>query len=134
VLWFERDTALSRTHGWAELAVLGEPGRLFPGARAAQIAVVWAPSYQLASEAAYYARLPADTAGWARPSQYDLWPEPRVAPGQSALWLAPNAEDPPPWELVQRFATVEGPVPLHTEYQGRRVNTFHVWWLKDAKP
>ncbi|HEX8825100.1 MAG TPA: glycosyltransferase family 39 protein, partial [Archangium sp.] len=31
VLRFERDVLLARTHGWAELSVLGDPSRLFPG-------------------------------------------------------------------------------------------------------
>lgn len=131
VLRFQRDVPLARTHGWAELSRLGEPSRLFPGLTREEVAVVYAPSYQLASEVAYHARLPTDTAGQARRSQYDLWPEPALAPGRDALWLS---EDPPPDELAARFSAVEGPVVLPADYRGRRLHTFFVWWLRDAKP
>ncbi len=131
VLRFQRDVPLARTHGWAELSRLGEPSRLFPGLTREEVAVVYAPSYQLASEVAYYARLPTDTAGQARRSQYDLWPEPALALGRDALWLS---EDPPPDELAARFSSVEGPVVLPAEFRGRRLHTFFVWWLRDAKP
>jgi hypothetical protein len=29
---------------------------------------------------------------------------------------------------------VEGPVELPADFHGRRVHTFHVWWLRDARP
>ncbi len=132
VLRFQRDVLLARTHGWAELAQLGETDQLFPGLTREDLAVVYAPSYQLASEVAYYARLPVDTAGGARRSQYDLWPKPPVAPGQDALWLSEGRE--PPEELVARFSSVEGPVVLPADYRGRLVHTFSVWRLRDARP
>ncbi len=132
VLRFERDVPLARTHGWAVLSQLAEPSRLFPGLEREDVAVVYAPSYQLASEVAYQARLPTDTAGGARRSQYDLWPEPAVAPGQDALWL--SEDRPPPEELAARFSSVEGPVVLPADFRGRRVHTFSAWRLRDAKP
>ncbi|MFL5352165.1 ArnT family glycosyltransferase [Archangium sp.] len=132
LLRFERDVTLSRTHGWAELSQLSEPSRLFPGLEREDMAVVYAPSYQLASEVAYHARLPTDTAGGARRSQYDLWPEPVLAPGQDALWLSEDRA--PPDELTARFSSVEGPVVLPAEFHGRRVHSFSVWRLRDARP
>ncbi len=132
VLRFERDVILSRTHGWAELSQLGEPSRLFPGLTRDEVAVAYAPSYQLASEVAYYSRLPADTAGQPRYSQYDLWPKPSVAPGRDALWV--SEDEAPPEELAARFSSVEGPVVLPADFRGRRVHTFSVWRLRDARP
>ncbi|WNG44625.1 glycosyltransferase family 39 protein [Archangium minus] len=132
LLRFERDVPLSRTHGWAELSQLSEPSRLFPGLVRKDVAVVFAPSYQLASEVAYYTRLPTDTAGGARRSQYDLWPEPLLAPGKDALWLSEGRT--PPDELTARFSSVEGPVVLPADFRGRLVHTFSVWRLRDAKP
>jgi hypothetical protein len=131
LLSFERDVPLSRTHGWALLSVLGEPARLFPGAEAKDIAVVYAPNYQFASQAARYAGVVTDTAGEGRKTQYDLWPEPVVTPGQDALWFSFGG--PPPEELASRFTSVEGPVELPAEFHGRRVHTFHVWRLRDAR-
>ncbi|MDC0709975.1 glycosyltransferase family 39 protein [Stigmatella sp. ncwal1] len=132
VLRFKRDVPLERTQGWAVLSALAEPGRLFPGTEAAHIAVVYAPNYQLASQAARYASLPVDTAGNARQSQYDAWPRPAVAPGKDALWCSERA--PPPDELAARFTTVEGPVELPADFHGRRVHTFLVWRLREARP
>ena len=122
MLRFERDVLLSRTHGWTRLAELeGE-----------DVAAVYTPSYQLASEVAYQAGLPADTAGEARRSQYDLWPRPPVAPGRDALWVSEELE--PPEALTARFASVEGPRELAADFRGRRVHTFTVWRLRGAKP
>lgn len=131
LLRFERDVPLSRTHGWSVLSELADPGRLFPGADAKQVAVVYAPSYQLASQVVRYAGVQADTAGSARPSQYDLWPRPQVAPGQDALWFSEGRE--PPEELTQRFTSVEGPMELSADFHGRRVHTFRVWRLRGAR-
>ncbi|MGZ3460838.1 MAG: glycosyltransferase family 39 protein, partial [Archangium sp.] len=129
---FERDVTLARAHGWAELSRLAEPSRLFPGLERADVAGVYAPSYQLASEVAYYARLPTDTSGEARRSQYDLWPKLAVSPAQDALWLSEGP--PPPDALAARFSSVEGPVVLPAELHGRLVHSFSVWRLRDAKP
>lgn len=131
VLRFERDVPLARTHGWDVLSALAEPARLFPGPDAQAAAVVYAPSYQLASQAAREAGVAVDTAGGGRKSQYDVWPRPQVAPGQDALWYSEGAE--PPEELLQRFTSVEGPVELPSEFQGRRVHTFRVWRLRGAR-
>lgn len=131
VLRFERDVPLARTHGWDVLSLLAEPAQLFPGPDAPEAAVVYAPSYQLASQAAREAGVAVDTAGSGRKSQYDLWPRPQVAPGQDALWYSEGAE--PPEELLQRFTSVEGPVELPSEFQGRRVHTFRVWRLRGAR-
>jgi hypothetical protein len=131
VLRFERDTLLSRTHGWEVLRRLAEPARLFPGAEL-DVAVVYAPTYQLASQVALYAGVTADTAGPARrASQYDLWPRPEVAPGRDALWYSEGR--PLPDELRERFTSVEGPVELPSDFRGRRVHTFQVWWLRGAR-
>lgn len=132
LLRFERDVPLMRTHGWSTLSALAEPGRLFPGAEARQAAVIYAPSYQLASQVAHYSGAVTDTAGGARKSQYDLWPEPRLVPGQDALWCSEGPE--PPQELTARFTDVEGPVELHADFRGRRVHTFRVWRLREARP
>jgi hypothetical protein len=131
LLRFERDVPLARTHGWSVLSALSEPGRLFPGAEAKSVAVVYAPSYQLASQAARYAGVVADTAGGGRKSQYALWPAPTVAPGQDALWYSEGT--PPPEKLTLRFTTVEGPVELPADFRGQRVHTFHVWRLRGAR-
>ncbi|WP_224364346.1 ArnT family glycosyltransferase [Hyalangium versicolor] len=131
LLRFERDVPLSRTHGWSILSALAKPERLFPGAEPHEIAVVYAPSYQLASQAVRYSGVKADTAGGARPSQYELWPRPEVAKGQDALWYSEGKE--PPEELLQRFTRVEGPVELPADFRGRRVHTFRVWRLRDAR-
>ncbi|WP_224247368.1 ArnT family glycosyltransferase [Hyalangium gracile] len=131
LLRFERDVPLARTHGWSVLSALAEPERLFPGTDARSVAVVYAPSYQLASQAVRYAGVTADTAGGGRMSQYDLWPRPEVARGQDALWYSEGRE--PPEELTARFTTVEGPVELPADFRGRRVHTFLVWRLRDAR-
>ncbi|WP_338023520.1 ArnT family glycosyltransferase [Archangium primigenium] len=122
LLRFERDVLLARTHGWEVLGTLARE----------DVAVVYAPSYQLASEVAYFTGLPADTAGGARRSQYDLWPRPEVPVGRDALWYSEGK--PPPAELTERFSTVEGPRELTSDFRGRRVHTFLVWRLRDARP
>jgi 4-amino-4-deoxy-L-arabinose transferase-like glycosyltransferase len=127
----QRDVPLSRTHGWQLLSVLAEPEKLHPQANAKDIAVVYAPNYQFASQAALYAGVVTDTVGASRQSQYDLWPEPTVPPGKDALWF--SFGEPPPEELASRFTSVEGPVELPAEFHERRVHTFHVWWLRDAR-
>ncbi|MFL5349247.1 MAG: ArnT family glycosyltransferase [Hyalangium sp.] len=132
VVRLPRDIPLARTHGWDVLSALAEPGRLFPGAQAQRVAVVYAPNYQYASQAARYSGLPADTAGDVRKSQYDLWPEPPLAPGQDALYYAEGFK--PPASLTSRFTSVEGPVELTSDFRGRRVHTFQVWWLRGAHP
>lgn len=132
VVQLPRDVPLARTHGWDVLSTLAEPERLFPGAQARNVAVVYAPNYQYASQAARYSGLPTDTAGDVRKSQYDLWPEPPLAPGQDALYYAEGFE--PPAALTSRFTSVEGPVELTSDFRGRRVHTFQVWWLRGARP
>jgi 4-amino-4-deoxy-L-arabinose transferase-like glycosyltransferase len=122
----QRDVLLSRAHGWRELDALTTPARLFPGAPEAPPAAVWTPSYQLASQVAYYAHVHTGVAE-GRVSQYDLWPEPPLSPGQDALWVSEYEE--PPASLTQRFTRVEGPVEIPAEYLGRRVHTFRVWRL-----
>ena len=122
VVHFAHDSLLSRTHGWEALAGLEREG----------VDVVYTPNYQLASEVAHQTRLPVDTAGEARFSQYNLWPRPRVAPGRDALWLSEGLS--PPEDLLARFDTVEGPVERTSDYRGRRVHTFTLWRLRGAKP
>ena len=85
VLRFERDVLLARTHGWGVLRRLAEPARLFPGLRGGRGRRLRA---QLPARLAgrVYARRDRGHRGRRAHSQYDLWPEPAVAPGQDALW------------------------------------------------
>ena len=122
VLRFERDVILSRTHGWEVLSSLARE----------DVAVVYTPSYQLASEVAYFTGLPTDTAGGARRSQYDLWLRPPVPAGRDALWFSEG--HPPPEELTERFSSVEGPEERTSDFHGRRVHTFLIWRLRGARP
>ena len=126
----KRDVLLSRAHGWRALAALRHPEQLFPGAPAKPPEVVWTPSYQLASQVAYYAHAHTGVAE-GRVSQYDLWPEPPLAPGHDALWVSES--EPPPAQLTQRFTRTEGPVELPAHYRGRRVHTFRVWRLVERR-
>jgi hypothetical protein len=118
VLEPKRDVALSRLQGWSELAALRDD----------EAQAIFAPTYQLASQAAYYARKPTGTAGPGRRSQYDLWGPPAVAPGANALWLA-EGDRPPPPELAALFDRVDGPSILPAHYRGRLVHDFRVWRL-----
>ncbi|MCY1035073.1 glycosyltransferase family 39 protein [Corallococcus sp. BB11-1] len=130
VLTFERDVLLSRTHGWGPLERLARPEQLFAGMTPGRTAV-YAPTYQMASQVAYFAGVETDTVGPARrKSQYDVWPPLELKPGQDVLWCSENGA-PPPEELVQRFGSVEGPVELTGDFRGRRLHTFTVWRLKD---
>ncbi len=113
----QREPPISRLHGWEVLA----------GLREEAAAAVYAPSYQLAAQAAYYGRLPSGVAGDARKSQFDLWPEPVVPTGADALWLSEGP--PPPQALAQRFERVEALPVLETSYRGKVVHTFHVFRL-----
>jgi hypothetical protein len=131
VVRFERDVPQMRTHGWRDLSALAEPSRLFPGLEREDLAAVYTISYQYSSEVAYYAGLPTDTAGPARYSQYDLWPELPVRPGQDVLWI--SAGPPPPDDLAARFTGVEGPEYLHSGFDGRLFHTFFIWRLRDAR-
>ncbi len=132
LLRFERDTALWRTHGWSELRALATPERLFPGADARNVAFIAAPNYQLASQVAIYTGQVTDTGAPARFSQYDLWPDPPLAPGQDALWVGEGGP-PPPDELAARFSAVDGPVELVSDFRERRLHTFLVWRLRGFK-
>ncbi|MBN9682922.1 MULTISPECIES: hypothetical protein [unclassified Corallococcus] len=129
VLTFERDVVLARTHGWGVLERLRTPEQLFPGMAPGPTAV-YAPTYQLASQVAYTAGVETDTVGPSRrKSQYDLWPELELKPGQDVLWCSENGAAPPE-ELVQRFGSVEGPVKLTGVFRGRRLHTFTVWRMR----
>ncbi|WP_375761460.1 ArnT family glycosyltransferase [Corallococcus exercitus] len=132
VLTFERDVVLARTHGWGVLERLRTPEQLFPGMAPGPTAV-YAPTYQLASQVAYATGAETDTVGPSRrKSQYDVWPELELKPGQDVLWCSENGAAPPE-ELVQRFGSVEGPVKLTGVFRGRRLHTFTVWRIKRAK-
>lgn len=115
----KRDVALQRLHGWEVLASLSEESP----------AAIFAPSYQLASEAAYHARVPTDVVGGYRKSQYDVWPELELAPGAEALWLSEGPA--PPEELTRRFARIQGPRILEGTFRGRVLHRFSVWRLGD---
>ena len=108
VLHFRRDTALWRTHGWSVLRELATPQRLFPEQAPDNVAAVYAPNYQLASQVAYHARRFTKTGAPARFSQYDLWADPDVTPGQDVLWVSEGGP-PPPEDLASRFTALEGP-------------------------
>ncbi|WP_141590274.1 glycosyltransferase family 39 protein [Myxococcus sp. AB056] len=133
VLHFRRDRTLWRTHGWRVLRELATPQRLFPELTPDNVAAVYAPNYQLASQVAYYARRLTKTGAPARFSQYDLWADPAVTPGQDVLWVSEGGAEPPE-ELASRFTTVEGPVELFGDFRGRRLHTFQVWRLRAHKP
>ncbi len=133
VLHFPRDTTLARTHGWGVLRELAAPERLFPGTTPESVATVYAPSYQLASQVAYHARRRTRTGAPARFSQYDLWGDADVMPGQDALWVSEGGP-PPPEDLRSRFTAMEGPVALHGDFRGRRLHTFQVWRLRARRP
>lgn len=92
-------TPVRRLHGWSELSSLRSTGL-----------VAYAPTYQLASELAYYARLPVTTFESWRRSQYDFWSAPHVPPGADALWVSEGA--PPPERLAHAFErhTQEPPI------------------------
>ncbi len=109
-------TPVARTQGWSTLSRL----------RAEGFHVVLAPSYQLASEVAYYARLPVTVAGPARESQFDFWPVPDLPEDGSLAFVSEGAE--PPEGLERRYA-LEGPALWPVEHGGRPVHTFHVWRL-----
>jgi hypothetical protein len=128
-----RDTVLWRTHGWSVLRELATPQKLFPGMDARNVAAIYAPNYQLASHVASYTGAVTDTGAPARFSQYDLWPDPTVAPGQDVLWVGEDGP-PPPDDLVARFTAVEGPAELAGDFRERRLHTFLVWRLRALKP
>ncbi|WP_343073432.1 glycosyltransferase family 39 protein [Pyxidicoccus fallax] len=129
----ERDRLLWRIRGWNVLRELATPEKLFPGMDAKNVAAIYAPSYQLASHVAYYTGAVTDTGASPRFSQYDLWPDPVIAPGQDVLWVGEGGP-PPPDDLAARFTAVEGPVELAGDFRDRRVHTFLVWRLRALKP
>jgi 4-amino-4-deoxy-L-arabinose transferase-like glycosyltransferase len=105
-------TWVRRLHGWAALRDLLQ-------------APTYAPSYQLAAEAALYARVPTSSVGGRR-SQFDLWPPLEVPRGADALWLSEGP--PPPPELAQRFRSVAR-VELALDPRQRQLHDFHLWRL-----
>lgn len=113
----KRDVPLRRVQGWSELAQLKDR----------KVEAIYAPSYQLASEAAYYAHLPADVLASYRKSQYDVWPPLELAPGTNALWLS-EGQAPPP-ELLKQYEFIRGPEHLQGTFRGRVLHDFHVWTL-----
>jgi 4-amino-4-deoxy-L-arabinose transferase-like glycosyltransferase len=117
----KRDVMLSRTQGWSSLTTL----------RGEKAAALFAPTYQLASEAAYYAGLPTGTAGGGRRSQYDVWVPPHVAAGEDALWLSEG--EPPPASLSAGFERVEGPRSIRALRRRNLLHAFKVWKLVDRK-
>ncbi|MBZ4421006.1 glycosyltransferase family 39 protein [Myxococcus sp. RHSTA-1-4] len=129
VLRFERDTVLWRTHGWSVLRELATPERLFPGMDARNLAAIYAPDYQLASQVAYHTGRVTHTAPPARFSQYDLWPPPSLRPGQEVLWVMEEGGPGPPDELSFRFTQMSDAVELVSGYRGRRLHRFWVWRL-----
>jgi hypothetical protein len=128
-----RDTVLWRTHGWSVLRELATPQKLFPGLDARNVAAIYTPDYQLASQVAYYTGTVTDTAPPARFSQYDLWPDPSLAPGQEVLWVMEDGPG-PPQALTDRFSSMSDAVMLGGDFRGQRLHTFVVWWLRGLKP
>lgn len=129
-----RDTVLWRTHGWGVLRELATPDKLFPGMDAGKLAAIYAPGYQLASQVAYHTGGVTDTAPPARFSQYDLWPEVPLAPGQEVLWVMEEGGPGPPEVLTDRFTAMSDAVSLESEFRGRRMHKFWVWRLYGLKP
>jgi hypothetical protein len=97
------------------------------------VAAIYAPNYQLASQVASYTGAVTDTGAPARFSQYDLWPDPPISPGQDVLWVGEDGP-PPPDDLAARFTAVDGPVELAGDFRERRLHTFLVWRLRGFKP
>src|SRR5262249_28421138 len=112
------DVPLVRLRGWSALKGVST----FPAQ------AVYASSYQMASEAWFYSGIPATTVGPHRRSQYDLWPPPEVAPGQTVLWVSES--QPPPAELRERFPLLEGPVHFRGTVRDAVLHDFQVWTLK----
>jgi hypothetical protein len=111
------ETALKRTHGFRELESL----------KGALVEAVFAPNYQLASEVAYYARLPVTVEGPHRQCQFDLWPRPDLAVGSNALWV--SEQEGPPEHLLVRFESFEGPLDIPADWKGKTLRTFRIWTL-----
>ncbi len=112
---------LARFHGWSALRQVPVDG--------AQ--VVFAPTYQLASQAALYTSLPPRVVGTRRFSHYDVLPPLALAPGSHALWLSDGDEVPP--ALAAQYASVEPLGALEGTGRGRRFHTFHLWRLVDRR-
>jgi hypothetical protein len=111
-----RDASLSNLQGWGSLRELRHLGPR----------VVFASTYRLASEVAYYSGLETHVPGRRR-QQFAYWPEPVLAPGEDALWISERGE--PPFGLRRRFEGIEGPRILRTAYASRTVHEFKVWTL-----
>lgn len=133
VVSFKRDTALWRMHGWDVLSALSTPEKLFPEMKPGDVVAVYAGNYQLASQIAHYARVPVGTAGLVRFSQYDVWPKPVVPPGKDVLWVEEDGPLPPE-ALTDRFEAMDEVVELEGTFQGRRLHSFRVWWVRGKKP
>jgi len=119
LIHFQRDVPLERTHGWRDLARLKD--------RDPQ--VIFSHSYQFASEAAYYTRVPTAVLGSGRRTQFDLWSTPELSPGRRGLWLSDNLERDPPPELRARYAVGE-PQKLTAAFGGRVLREFVTWELE----
>lgn len=118
----ENDVPLERMQGWSSLRALQhEPQQ-----------VVFGPTYQLASQIAYYGGKQVDVIGGGRLSQFDLWPRQEVADGGDALWVSEQI-DPPP-TLAAAFTRVEGPRTIQATRFGRVLHRFDVWTLKGRIP
>jgi 4-amino-4-deoxy-L-arabinose transferase-like glycosyltransferase len=89
-------TPYVRLHGWGALARLRDEG----------ITVAVSPSYELASEVAYYAGIPTWVEGATRPTQFDFWPRPEVG-SKSVVAFVSEGQHPTP-ELEQRYG-LQGP-------------------------
>ena len=111
-----RDASLSNVQGWGSLRELRHLGPR----------VVFASTYRLASEVAYYSGLETHVPGRRR-QQFAYWPEPVLAPGEGARWISERGE--PPFGLRRRFEGIEGPRILRTAYVSRTVHEFKVWTL-----
>ena len=118
----KREPPITRLHGWEPLAQLRGEGA----------EVIFAPTYQLAAQAAYHVGLPSHVAGDGRRSQFNLWPEPELSEGADALWLSEGP--PPPAELTDRFVEVVELPALQTSFRGKVVHTFRVFRLEGPRP
>lgn len=114
--WALKSDPFRRMHGYSVLSALSNSG-----AEAAM-----ASYYGLASEVAFYAKLPVGTMK-GRYSQFDLWPPLRPRAGADVLWVGEG--DQPPGELSRLFERVEGPETLEGRFQSLVVHRFTVWRL-----
>lgn len=105
-------------YGWRELAaeLKKYPGKEF----------VLTPSHQLSAEISYYtdARVPAQTDGTARPSQFNLWRWPAGLRGKDGLYVWSDGDAPGPYD--QYFASTASANSLPVYRDGKAVRSYRI--------